>query len=542
MAKAANVESVAFTEHTGKAYWNQTSSDWPNHIYKGDGRTGEWYRVTLGKEGVSMTQPYFDAKSTWVSMAVKVNGGVISYDFELSKLNDIVESFSEIDGAVGIVMDRDSYILATSDSNFVNGDKLLNVNGFSELAKRIIRSEESMVQKYTLRGMENIAFTTAFNIAGTRWYLGVSVAEEKTFSPIYDTRISSTILVGTFILITLSVFYLLINKLYKPIASLRRLALDLSQGEADLTKRLSLNRTDDLGQIGNGIDLFIDKVHLAVKKILWATNNLSTNVDKLRTLTVQNSDSISRHFIETEQVVIAIDEMNSTAQSVAQSAVKASEITMRAAKIGTESEQVVKHAQSLSEDLLQDMERAVLLVAQMDQDSRNISKVLKVINEIAEQTNLLALNAAIEAARAGEQGRGFAVVADEVRTLASRTMKSTDEVDKVLKVLLESNRKMSEAIFRTKQMCIDTASGQKQVGGSLKILAAYTRETDEANIQISVAAEEQSTVAANISQNMNKIKEIVVSLSSRGEILAEEAENIQGLNVELAETICQFKV
>ncbi|WP_438454486.1 methyl-accepting chemotaxis protein [Vibrio alginolyticus] len=543
IAAGANVSSVVFTDHNGNAYWNQVATNWPDHVFNGDATTREWYVVTEGKRGVATTKPYVDSVGkVWVSIAIAISSGVISFDFELSKLNNIVNSFSDIDGALGIIMDDESTILATSSSVISNGEQAVKLKGFVNIATNVLNSKGILFQEYAFNSVDKMFYSIPIEIADTVWFLGVALEDDRTFAPIYNTRASSAMMVVGGILLTLVLFYFLITKLYQPIIFLRKLALELSKGEVDLTKRLELGRGDDLGQIADGIDLFIDKVHLAVKEIVGISWGLSNNVTKLQSLTVENAKSISQHFIETEQVATAIDEMNSAAQSVAQSAVKASEITVQASQLGAESEQVVKRARALTEDLLQDMESSVLLVEQMNQNSRNISDALKVIGDIAEQTNLLALNAAIEAARAGEQGRGFAVVADEVRTLASRTMDSTEAIDKVLSALLESNHKISEAISRTKQMCLDTAAGQEQVGGSLRTLAEYAQQTDDASTQISTAAEEQSAVAADVSHNMNQIKDIVVSLSVGSETLADEAEKIQKLNLGLSETVRQFKV
>ncbi|NAW88939.1 hypothetical protein CAG51_00005, partial [Vibrio sp. V24_P1S3T111] len=262
LAAAAHVDSVVFTEHSGKAYWNQTNSNWPNHVYESDGTTGEWYKVAIGKKEIAMTEPYDDGGSIWVSIASQVDDGVISFDFELSKLNNMMKSFGELDGAISLLMDSDSTVLAVSSTSLSNGDRAIELNGFSGVIKKTLNSKSSLLQYYELKGKQKIFYSIPINIADSTWFLGVSLEVNKTFAPIYNTRSSSALMVLTGTFITLVLFYLLINKLYQPITSLRELALDLSKGEADLTKRLELGRRDDLGQIADGIDLFIDKVHL----------------------------------------------------------------------------------------------------------------------------------------------------------------------------------------------------------------------------------------------------------------------------------------
>ncbi|WP_077651277.1 methyl-accepting chemotaxis protein [Salinivibrio kushneri] len=542
IAASTNMDSVVFTSGNGKAYWNQQGADWPGHIYKGDARNREWYKAAVSTNGVATTRAYKGAERMWMSMATQIGNDVLSFDFDLSKMNKIVESFQEMDGAVAVIMDRHSTILASSSPNISNGEQATSLAGFSSVARAVINSTQPKYQEYTYGGVEKVFFSVPLEIADTTWFLGVSVEDEKTFAPIYQTRTTTILMVFAGILAAVAAFYLLINKLYRPITSLRVLAEDLSSGEADLTKRLNLERNDDLGDIGRGIDAFIDKVHRAVADIVEVSLGLSDNVERLQSLTEENAKSMGQHSVETEQVATAIEEMNSTAHSVAQSAVKASQITVDAAELGAQSEEVVRKAQSLNERLLEDMEASVALVNDMNASSDNINDALKVIGEIAEQTNLLALNAAIEAARAGEQGRGFAVVADEVRTLASRTMDSTKEIDKVLSALLASSEQMSAAINRTKEMCVDTASGQEQVATSLRTMAEYAKETDDASTQISTAAEEQSAVSTDISENMNRIKTIVASISKGSDVVTEEAEKIGRLNSRLHETVKRFRV
>ena len=215
--------------------------------------------------------------------------------------------------------------------------------------------------------------------------------------------------------------------LFRPIVELKKLVISLSSGDCDLTQRLPIKNDDDLGQIAKAINEFISNLQLMIKEITESSDQITHSLNLVHEQADSNLNKLNSHALETEQVVTAMTEMMASSESVAQSTVSASELTQTVICEMKQSKKVVNEAVVCVEAFVDQFEVMAERVAQMSDGASRINEVLTVIGGVAEQTNLLALNAAIEAARAGEQGRGFAVVADEVRALAARTQTSTNE-------------------------------------------------------------------------------------------------------------------
>ncbi|MGT3787442.1 methyl-accepting chemotaxis protein [Vibrio cholerae] len=245
---------------------------------------------------------------------------------------------------------------------------------------------------------------------------------------------------------------------------------------------------------------------------------------------------------ETDQVVTAITQMSESARTVAESVTQSNQITEAASKEAQQSLVIVNNAVSTVTSLVNDVENMSESISNMNRDANKISEVLSVIGAISEQTNLLALNAAIEAARAGEQGRGFAVVADEVRALAARTQNSTTEISDMLTKLLEGTDSVVGAMERTKQQCQTTADKTSEVSGSLNMMSASVSDIDDLSTQIAAATEQQSTVAAELSRNMLSIREIVESLVVSGRQTVGATESLSHSNHELEQLVGKFKL
>ncbi|MFT5718467.1 MAG: methyl-accepting chemotaxis protein [Oleiphilaceae bacterium] len=273
-----------------------------------------------------------------------------------------------------------------------------------------------------------------------------------------------------------------------------------------------------------------------------ATTALNDNVDKLKDQSERNAIILDGHVKETEQIVTAIEEMNATAGAMASDIANTAQLTHNANNAGYESKHTATQAQEIVAELISDVENSVESVSEMSNKTEGINSILGVIGGIAEQTNLLALNAAIEAARAGEQGRGFAVVADEVRNLASRTKSSTEEIESALANLLKGNQSVVDSMSVTKDRCQQAADGAGQVAVSLDAMTNIVSEINDLSTQVAAAAEEQSSVTQEVSKNMTAINDIVGELDKNGKQVVEEINSIDDINHQLTDIISKFKI
>ncbi len=328
---------------------------------------------------------------------------------------------------------------------------------------------------------------------------------------------------------------------YRPIISLRDLVAELSQGNGDLTRRLVVTGQDDLGQISAGINRFIQSLQEMMLEVDGATARLSHGIQQLTHQTEANKQLIDNHVQETDLAVTAITEMSSTASSVAENAA-AARLTQETNEQANASRLVVNTAITSVTTLVDEVEATAGSIQTMQQDAEQISSVLGVIGSIAEQTNLLALNAAIEAARAGEQGRGFAVVADEVRALAARTQSSTREIKEMLGKLQSGTQMVVQSIDSTKHSCLRTADNTSLVTTALDEMSTHIVDINDLSTMMATAAEEQRAVTEEISRNMNAIKDVIHSLQVNGEETIHSTANMSETYRQLSDIVSHFKL
>ena len=250
-------------------------------------------------------------------------------------------------------------------------------------------------------------------------------------------------------MILLALMIVALNQLMKRLGVLRSNIDALSAGDADLTKRIDIKGEDEVDQVGRSVNRFIGYLQAMMIDVSDATTQIHAEIGQLKQLSRTTNEALARHASETDQAVTAINEMSSTAESVAQSASDTASFTQTANHNAVSSKRVVDDASNSVRALVSEVESATAKVQAMEADAQRINDVLGVIGDIAGQTNLLALNAAIEAARAGEQGRGFAVVADEVRALAARTQQSTSEINESLQRLQQGVGSAVQAMEQT---------------------------------------------------------------------------------------------
>ena len=371
--------------------------------------------------------------------------------------------------------------------------------------------------------------------------LEVAMDRTRYADALADIRNTALIIAGVAIALGLLIAALLARSIVRPIRVAAEAMHDIAAGEGDLTRRLEAIGRNEVADLARAFNQFADKVRRLVSEVAGSTAQVAASAEEMSAITDGFNRDVSRQRDEIEQVATAMNEMTATVQDVARNAAQAAESAKSADLEAQQGQLVVQQTVSSIEGVSAEVARTASAIQRLETDSQSISKVLEVIRGVAEQTNLLALNAAIEAARAGEQGRGFAVVADEVRTLASRTQQSTIEIQQVIEQLQSGARDAADVMNQGREQVDNSVMQAQQAGTSLLRITNAVTSISDMNVQIASAAEQQSAVSDEISKNVVNINHIADRVTESAGQTAQASSQLAHLASDLQTLVGQFK-
>ena len=377
----------------------------------------------------------------------------------------------------------------------------------------------------------------AENLAG-RFERGIASLERVQM----QVRLGVEFFSAAFVLCALLAIGAIYLKVIPPLREVRAALEEIGSGDGDLTRRVRYVSADEVGEIVTAFNRFIEVLHDLISRVVQQAAQLSEAATELERIGQHSRENVERQHLEIEQVATAINEMSVTVQEVSRNTSEAAGEAKRVDESAREGRDVVSQAIEAIRALAAELEQTGRVVQELEANSSSIGTVLEVISEIAGQTNLLALNAAIEAARAGEHGRGFAVVADEVRTLAHRTQQSTEEIRQIIERLQAGAKEAVEVMRRGRERAQESVDRSAQADEALQIITTGVSNMAMLNTQIATAAEEQSTVAEEIDRNVTSIAQLSARSREASEEVAASAIRLRSLADALQEAVGVFRV
>lgn len=520
-----------------------------------------WFSCVVETKQPCLLDPYKDLSNgsavTMITVAQPVMEegelrGVVGMDINVETLHNAILNLDKklFDGHGSAALISSHLVaVAVSDMPFKPGESVANNPDFGAKLKSWM-SGKTMKSEWV---GDNLELFVPVTFGSDTWGLLLTMPKQdvlaavESISQSIDNQISAT--ASTLILIALAITVIVLglmwfsaSRIVAPIAQVVERLDDIASGDGDLTQRLQINTHDEMGALANAFNTFLDKLRGTISQVVVAVDGTKKTAQEAARVSGQTSDRLQVQFREIDQVAAAFEEMHATSSNIADRAGQAVAAADEAEQAAQQGKSVVEESMKAMNELMRFIGDAKPQVEKLSENSSNINKILDVIKAIAEQTNLLALNAAIEAARAGEQGRGFAVVADEVRNLASRTQESIGQIHGVISDLQSGTQNVVTAILGSHKQADVTMDNVQQSVGVLEQITRSIAVIQEMNEHIAHAVQEQSKVSGDISSSVGNIRDVSSDITEMADETAGNADQLNHLADQQKELMSHFKV
>lgn len=528
-------------------------------------KANAWFTCPRTTLKPCVIEPYFyviDGQKvlmTSIVFPLMVNGKVIaslSVDINLNSLQAVSQGASQklYDGQTSVSIISPVGLLAgySPDAGKLSQrlDAVDTANG-----AQLISSLSTSTQTRSVRTDHQLKVLAPFQPIpdGKPWGVLLDVPEKVLVAPAeaLKSKLDADNAKGTLLELSLGLLaaivglllvWLMARSVTRPILGVARMLEDIASGEGDLTRRLAYDKHDELGELAGWFNRFLDKLQPIIAQVKRSVQDARGTADQSAAIATETSAGMEQQYRQVDQVATASHEMSATAQDVARSAAQAAQAARDADQATREGLTVIDRTTTSIGHLAADMSTAMAQVEGLAANSEKIGSVLEVIRAIAEQTNLLALNAAIEAARAGEAGRGFAVVADEVRGLAQRTQKSTEEIEGLVAGLQNGTQQVAAVMNNSRSLTDSSVELTRKAGVSLENITRTVSNIQSMNQQIAAAAEQQSAVAEEISRSIVNVRDVSEQTAAASDETAKSSVELARLGGQLQQMVSHFRV
>ena len=471
-----------------------------------DPRQRPWFKAAVAARSTTLTEPYLDAAINELIITAATPSrrdgeslGIVGGDISLKALVDVINALDF--GGMGY-----AFLVSGDGTMLVHPNKQFVMKSLSEIYPQNTPSLSSAYSEIELSGEQRIlSFSKVQQLPTVNWYVGISLDKGKAYAALSSfrtTALAATVIAVVFILVLLG---MLIRVLMRPLTDMGHAMENIAAGEGDLTRRLKVESNDEFGILATAFNRFVERIHGSIRDVSSATEQV--NEVAKRVLAASNSSMVNsdEQASRTNSVAAAINQLGAAAQEIARNAADASQQASGASHQAEDGRKVVEQNIEAMRQLSNNISASCAQIEALNTQTVGIGQILDVIKGISEQTNLLALNAAIEAARAGEAGRGFAVVADEVRSLAHRTQTSAQEIHGMIEKLQVGARDSVSTMTESQRQSESSVGIANQAGERLGSVTRSIGEIDAMNQSVATATEEQTSVIESLNMDITEI-------------------------------------